>query len=376
MGNRFVDRSAEISGRFATPECITDPLHIKPLPNHPLKPLRLSGNMDSYSLSLWEGWVDQKIVSVGRFCTIRDANNNLNIVLRGEGNKFWQASQNKNLLWHNWYTPNNLTQKQNTDVTGDFFAGRFGKDGQIVLIVHGADGHLWDYWSSPDTINSEPWTFNRLAMCTDSEFFALERHYGGLEAFAVGLDGNVWHSWTKDYDNDEWSQWESLGGCAAHGLYLSNNSEKYPELLICDPKGALWTIRHYKNGWHDWKCLGNSMIGRCCNIMNATGGMDIYGLGFDHKLYRISRETLEGEWGEWECLDGMFNSLVGVVTQANGKNTVCLIGVDHRLWRLEEDGNFSDLGGHLEYACLDTDSDGNAVVVGSCYNGNLFCRKV
>lgn len=376
MEKPFVDRSREIIESFATPQHAAEPPRIQPLPEHRLKPLRLSGNMDSYNTSLWTGWTDQKIVAVGPFCTVRDASNNVSIVLRGTDNKFWHSHQHSNMLWHNWYTPNNLTKKRNTDMTGRFFAGRFGKGGQVVLLVHGADGHLWDYWSSPETINRLPWTFNCLPMCTDSEFFALERHYGGLEAFVIGLDNCVWHSWTKDYDDDTWSQWESLGGCAAGGLYLNNNSEKYPELLICDPRGALWTIRHYQNGWHDWTCLGNSLRGRCRNVPNATGGMDVYGVGYDQKLYRIARKTLDGGWGDWECLGGMFNCLVGAVVQGDGKTNVCLIGVDHRLWRLEESGSYADLGGHLQYACLETDRDGNAVAVGSGYNGNLYCRKV
>ncbi len=293
----YSDRTAEIAMRFRVAQGPSEPVAIMSLTEQPLKAVDMSENMNRFNVHTWEGWTAQSIYARDRqFCTVHDAEGCLNLILRGRENKFWHSADCKDALWDNWYTPGNLSAAQNESVSGRFFAGRFGRDGQVVLFVQGIDGRIWDFWSTPREIRTQPWTFKPLDMSTDSEFFAIERRYGGLEAFTIGLDGSIWHSWTMDYDNDQWSSWESLGGAGGYGLYLSNNSEGYPELLVCDPTGALWTIRHYTNGWHDWTRLGNAVRGRCASVQNADGGMDVYGLGYDRKLYRIRRPTLNGKW--------------------------------------------------------------------------------
>lgn len=377
MSQPFFSRTKEIHDQFVHPESSACSEGIESVEGQPMKPMQLNGSMDCFGADVWNGWTDQKIRALEhQLCTVQDADNHLNIILRGTNNKFWQSSQCKDMLWSEWYTPGNLTLKQNANMTGRFFASRFGKDGQVVLFALGADGNLWDYWSSPSTIHSQPWIFKRLPMCAEPEFFALERHYGGVEVFAIGLDNRVWHSWTKNYDNDEWSQWESLGGWVSTGLFLNNNSEGYPELLANDPENAVWTIRHGRNGWCEWVKLGNAIRGCCGSAINAEGGMDVYGVGFDRKLYRITRPTLDGPWGQWECLGGMFNGLVGVATDEDCQPKVCMIGADRRLWMLKMDGAFEDMGGSLGFACVNTNLDGGVVVVGCGHDGNVFCRKV
>ncbi|MDO4864918.1 MAG: hypothetical protein Q4C10_00040 [Clostridia bacterium] len=377
MKSQYFDRTAEIAARFQAAQPPAEPSVIAPLAEQPLKAVSLSDNMNRFNADSWTGWTAQNISARARqYCTVRDANGKLNLLLRGRENKFWQSSACKNALWTDWYSPNNLTTTQNDSTSGRFFAARFGKDGQVVLFVQGIDGRLWDFWSSPDSIRTQPWSFKPLDMYTDSEFFAIERHYGGLEVFAIGLDGSIWHSWTMDYDNDLWSQWESIGGVGSYGLCLSNNSEGYPELLVCDPAGALWTIRHYTNGWHDWTRLGNVVRGRCASVQNAGGGMDVYALGYDRKLYRITRPTLNGEWAEWECLGGQFNRLVNALKLPGGALKVGLIGIDHRLWRLNGKGGFDDLGGSLDFACMDEDSDGGAIVIGNSFDARIYCRSI
>jgi len=36
--------------------------------------------------------------------------------------------------------------------------------------------------------------------------------YGGLEVFGRGLNGTLWHIWQTDPANDQWSNWNDLGG--------------------------------------------------------------------------------------------------------------------------------------------------------------------
>ena len=376
MLDRYADRTAEILQRFEVAQGPDKPVSAEPLPEQALRLMKLNDNMTHFGVDLWSGWTNQKIpVGEGGFCAIRDADDRLNVLMQGRENRFWQSANCQKALWSDWFTPNNLSSSQYDSMTGKFFAARFGGDGQLVIFVQGIDGYLWDFWSSPNSLRTKPWSFKRLEMCTSSEFFAIERCYGGLEVFAIGLDGSVWHSWTMDYDNDKWSQWESIGGVASQGLYLNNNTEGYPELLVCDPSGSLWTIRHYTNGWHDWKRLGNAMSGRCVNVPNAGGGMDVYGIGLDQKLYRISRPTLDGEWGQWECLGGQFKELVDAVL-LEGMLHLCLIGIDHRLWRLNKSGSFDDLGGSLSHACLGVNTDGDVLAIGCGFDAYLYCRKI
>lgn len=372
MSNSYANRNTEIQARFAADFAEANQRSEDAF----LKQVSLNGNLNNFSQNAWDGWKNQMIqTGKGRFHTVHDANDHLNLILRGSDSKFWQSSVFKNEMWQDWFSPINLSHGQLSNIAEDFFVERFGKDGQVVLFVRGIDGHLWDFWSNPETIRSQPWNFNRLPMRTDADFFAIERAYGGLEAFAIGLDNSVWHSWTMDYSHDEWSQWESLKGCAARELFLANNSEKYPELLVCDPSGQLWTIRHHKDGWHNWTCLGNNILSDAMSVQNSTGGMTVYAVGYDRKLYRISRDALNADWNEWECLGGVFNQLAGVVRTKEGAEVVGMIGVNHQLWILNADGEMVSMGGVLQDARID--NSGSAIIAVGCgFDGTLYSRNL
>jgi len=96
----------------------------------------------------------------------------------------------------------------------------------------------------------------------------------------------------------------------------------------------------------------------------------------DRKLYRITRPTLNGEWAEWECLGGQFNRLVNAIKPSGSALKVGLIGIDHRLWRLNGKGGFDDLGGNLDFACMDEDSDGGVIVIGNSFDARIYCRSI
>lgn len=341
-----------------------------------LKPVDLSGNLDSYGNQVWKDWNDQHIRALGnQCCSVKDTGNRLNLILRGTNNKLWQAIEDEGPTWTKWHSPSNLSQQQNANIAS-FFAARFGRDGQIVLFCRGTDNSIWEFWSDRDGISQDIWTFKSRNVCTDRDIFAIERHYGGLEAFIIGLDNQIWHSWTMDYDHDDWSQWESLGGYGASGLYLLNNSEQYPELFVKDPNNKLWHIRHYRNGWHNWGELGGPLTGKVSATTNSEGGIDVYGIGFDRKLYRASRPGLDSDWQPWQCCGGAFSELAGAAQDANGSAKICAIGIDRRLWKYDSKTGFVDCGGCLASVHLNANQNGNVIAIGAAFDGNIFTRSI
>jgi len=374
MNYRPIMSEEEISMSFKQTRNQKEPGIICGTDEQQLSPMSLNANLSCFNNTVWEHWADQKIRAIGlQICCVKDSANYPNIILRGTNNKLWQAPKNTDLSWTQWHWPINLSQQQNANIMS-FFAARFGGNGQIVLFVRGADNSIWEHWASRENISSDDWVFESRKVCTDRDFFAIERHYGGLEAFLIGFDNQVWHSWTMDYDQDKWSQWESLGGCVAGGLYLQNNSEKYPELFAKDPMNMLWHIRHYRNGWHDWKKIGGPVSGNVSAAINTNGGLDVYCIGYDRKIYRISRPELNSEWEPCECLGGNFSEMVGVEKDNNGKNKLCAIGIDQRLWEVDEENGFADRGGCLASARITTDADGRVIVIGIALDGNVFAR--
>jgi hypothetical protein len=78
---------------------------------------------------------------------------------------------------------------------------------------------------------------------------------GHLEAFAVGKDGAVWHTWQTSPNASTWSQWASLGHLGGDGvvgplpILADLNADGRLEIFVTDDE---------YNVWHTWQVVPNA----------------------------------------------------------------------------------------------------------------------
>ncbi len=107
-------------------------------------------------------------------------------------------------LWHIWQVEPNGTWSNwaslGTPTTGDLSGPSVRKndDGRLEVFTIGSDGALWHIWQ---TTTGGTWgTWSSLGTPSGSvnlfgDPFVAENDDGRLEAFAVGSDGALWHTW-------------------------------------------------------------------------------------------------------------------------------------------------------------------------------------
>lgn len=232
----------------------------------------------------------------------------------------WRAPHDGS--WHGWEAlvvgpgsggvPLIGTPTVATDATGRLEVFAVGVDGQVYYNQQETQPPGWRGWvplgggSAPGlTAGGEP----EVAVGRDRE--------GRLEAFAVGQDGRLLHSWQHRADS-AWNEWErGLGGppVGLDGRYLSvaSNADGRLEVFATGRDGAVWHIWQSMEGggWSLWASLparGGREFPAEPVARDVRGALELFAVGPDGLARRWQERPesphADAAWHEWEALGG------------------------------------------------------------------------
>jgi len=122
--------------------------------------------------------------------------------------------------------------------------------GKIDVFVRGGDGALWQREYSNGAWGSWSSVGGRLASGTVPA--ATSWGAGRLDVFVEGMDLALWHQG----NNGAWSGWESLGGVLTSSPAAASPASGKIDVFVRGADAALWQREYSNNGWQSWTSLG------------------------------------------------------------------------------------------------------------------------
>lgn len=159
---------------------------------------------------------------------------------------------------------------------------------------------------------------------------------GRLEVFAIGGDGNLWHSWQLS-PNSGWGGWNSLGGggLAPVPPQVGTITGGRLEVFARKQDGSVvhvWQLTG--GGWSGWANLGGSVTGRLSVAKNTDGRLEVFGRRGGH-VWHVWQQCVGCSWSSWADLGGTPDPFVGdpvVASNGDGRLEVFSFGTDRALW--------------------------------------------
>ena len=224
-------------------------------------------------------------------------------------------------------------------------------NGDLDVLVRGYDHGLWDNrydgsWGS--------WSKDGGGVLLSGPSIA-SRVDEELDAFAVGMDNQVYHNHgLHSPDQVAWSGWVKVE--CGEGFDEIENPIFLPEIpapavaarsgnqLDLFRRGPDNTLRwcHSSDGvnWGSWETLHGMLASGPGAVSLGDGRMQVYALGMDGALWY---RTHSGGWGAWQRLEtpeGVAGNAFPVLTSpAEGQVTVYLAGAENRIWSIHHNGS-------------------------------------
>lgn len=178
-----------------------------------------------------------------------------------------------------------------------------------------ARGVTFEGWTLRQAaVGSSSWTgWKSLGGTLDAGIAAGKNSDGRLEAFSIGTDGSMHHTWeTCTGGCDTWSGWYGLGtGKWTRTPVVARNSNGSLEVFAV----KLATDTTYNNaphhisqldGWGGWSSLdGQTRVGRPAVGVNSDGRLELFVRGDDRKLYNKWQTAVNSlSWGAYSAMGG------------------------------------------------------------------------
>ncbi len=124
------------------------------------------------------------------------------------------------------------------------------------------------------------------------------------EAFAIGADGTLQHSWQLDTSGHvAWGAWQQLGPIGCGEPTVAQNLDGHLELFAVGPDGRLghaWRVApRGHGGWSVWTPMGPRVKGRIAVGANADGHLELSATGEDGQLGHLWQTKPHG-WSAFE----------------------------------------------------------------------------
>lgn len=251
--------------------------------------------------------------------------------IQGDGRLEVFALGSDRSLAHSWQVRPNGTW------SGFFpFPGRAGgtpgvasnQDGRLEVFYVRDDGilvHDWQTKAGMGATWSGPWPLHQTRFEARSGVAAGRNQDGRLEAFVVGTDRRLYHTWQTS-PNNGWSGVFPLqggGGNFRGNPGLGVNADGRLEVFVVGEDGRLfhnWQVR--PNGsWSGWWPLeGSFATGTAPGVgQNADGRLEVFVVARDGALVHNWQVRPNGTWSGWHSMGGSFVGTPGVGRNQDGR---------------------------------------------------------
>ena len=120
---------------------------------------------------------------------------------------------------------------------------------------------------------------------------------GRLDVFARGEDFALWHKFSPDLQNWEWSEWESLGGGLTSPPAAVSWGEGRIDVFVRGTDTALWHKWFTGGQWSGWESLGGLLNFGPTVSSWGPGRLDVFARGTDNTIFQRS---FDGQnWIDW-----------------------------------------------------------------------------
>ncbi len=217
-------------------------------------------------------------------------------------------------------------------LTSRIAVGR-NKDGRLEAFALGTDNALWHTWQTAPNGGWSGW--GSLGGLLAGDPCVAANADGRLEVFARGANNTLMHIW-QTAPNNGWSAWASQGGIITSNPGCGRNLDGRLEVFARGADGNLWHIWQTapNGGWSGWASLGAGLLGDPVVANNKDGRLEIFFVGWDSALWHVWQTAPNNGWSGWASLGGVLTSEPAVANNQDGRLEVFARGTDSALWQI------------------------------------------
>jgi hypothetical protein len=198
------------------------------------------------------------------------------------------------------------------------------------VFVRGTDGAVWwNHYNVTKTPNWSGWSTplgGSLGGLTPVNRAPAACSWGTdrLDVFVQGMDGALWQ---REYKNNAWSSWASLGGKLTSGPAATATAPDQIGVFVRGTDGAVW-YAHYlssSGGWDNWTSVGGQVYAGTSPAAYNFGTDQIgwFVMGTDQGLYHNWKAWAAGSTTNgWENLGGYLTSSPGATARVTSAHLI------------------------------------------------------
>ncbi|KAH6715963.1 peptidase S8/S53 domain-containing protein [Leptodontidium sp. MPI-SDFR-AT-0119] len=285
----------------------------------------------------------------------RNLDGRLQVFLLSTDSQLWYIAQTTpGGGWGSWTS---LGKPASTTLT-DSSVIASNADGRLEIFTQGADSALWHIWQTTPNGTWSSWVSQGKPPSggVQGSLCIAPSQDGRLEVFAVGLDGDLWHTWQTAVNNG-WSSWFSHGnpgqgqtfGGSTIPPVMAAQADGRLHLFIPTLGGPMWRISQtaVNNGWSKWTSHGQPggspgylFSDPPAIASNADGRLELF-IPAQGGVWHIWQTTPNGAWSGW------YNQLpdtsggpvpvdgsVALAPNADGRLEMAMLGFDSAVWHI------------------------------------------
>lgn len=161
---------------------------------------------------------------------------------------------------------------------------------------------------------------------------------GRLDAFALGRDGALWHSWG---DGTTWASWESLGGEIISAPAIVSWAPERLDIFVVGVDGQLfhkaWDGSQWLPSASGWTPLGGAVVGAPAAVSWGPERLDVVAVHPDRSLRHLSGDG--SSWSDWESLGGAVVGTPAAVSWGPERLDLFVAGTNAKIFHKAWDGS-------------------------------------
>jgi hypothetical protein len=146
-----------------------------------------------------------------------------------------------------------------------------------------------------------------------------------VDAFVVGTDRQLWHSW---HDGGGW-HWEPLGGLLTSSTAVISRSAGSIDVFARGGDNALWYLSYSSGRWSSWQKVGGLLASEPAAISVDGSSIDVFVQGTDNGLWQAH---FSGSGWSWSGHLGVLSAAPSVASPGSGELDAFVRGSDSTLW--------------------------------------------